>query len=132
MKTLLKSLPQQPNQELVGTPTEIKGGLPEIPRIAKVSELKTDNTVEEKVPRVKSVVFTTEEIWGRFSQRSDDARLKLSEAGTEEDQIVFVQQVFIHSERDLVWFTDVWLTERFAWYRRIYRGKTIGECVKDE
>ena len=68
---------------------------------------------------MKSVVFTTEKIWGQCPQKSDDARLKLKEAGTEEGQIVFVQQVIIPSESDLVSFTDACLTEADVTHRTV-------------
>ena len=129
VKTLSKDLHQQPTPELVGTPTEIKGGggSHQFHRIAKISELKTDNAVEERicalrtreVPKVKSIVFTTEKIWGQSPQKADDARLKLKEAGTEEGQIVFVQQVIIPSESDLVSFTDASRTEADVTHRTV-------------
>ena len=68
---------------------------------------------------MKSVVFITEKIWGQSPQKADDARLKLKEAGTEEGQIVFVQQVIIPSESDFVSFTDASCTEADATHRTV-------------
>ena len=111
--------------------------LRKIARIAKVLELKTDNTVDEKIcalrtrenPKVKSVVFSTEKSWGRVSQKSDDARLKLREAGTKEGQIVFVQHVTMPSESDLVSFTDTCLTEVDVTHRTV-RFVFCKECER--
>ena len=55
MKTLA-NLPQQPTPELVGTPTETKGG-GGLHQIAKISELKTDNPVEERICALRPEKF---------------------------------------------------------------------------
>ena len=68
---------------------------------------------------MKSVVFITEKIWGQNPQKADDARMKFKEAGTEEGQIVFVQQVIIASESDFVSFTDASCTEADATHRTV-------------
>ena len=68
---------------------------------------------------MKSIVFTTEKIWGQCPQEMDDARLKLKEAGTEEGQIVFVQQVIIPSESDFVSFTGASRTEADVAHRTV-------------
>ena len=56
------------------------------------------------------------------SESSESGRrqkLKLKEAGTEEGQIVFVQQVIILSESDFVSFTDASCTEADATHRTV-------------